>query len=120
MDVAAAVFAPQLGDELYGSPMKLFEYMAVGVPTVATAIGQITELIEDRQTAWLCRPGDQNDLREGLSTLLYSPGMAARIGETARREALAEYTWRAISAKILSLAEPFLRPGPKDVIAPPA
>jgi glycosyltransferase involved in cell wall biosynthesis len=112
LDVAAAVFVPQLGNELYGSPMKLFEYMAVGTPTVATAIGQISELIEDRQTAWLCRPGDLNDLRDGLAKLLYTPDLARRIGQAGREKALSEYTWRAISAKILSLAEPFLRPGP--------
>src|SRR5262249_25484348 len=50
MDVAVAPFRAQLDDDLYGSPMKLFEYMAVGTPSVSTAFGQITDIVEHDRT----------------------------------------------------------------------
>ena len=65
MDVAVAPY-PFL-ENFYFSPLKLFEYMAVGKPVVASRIGQIQEVIQDAETGLLVRPGDPGDLVEKMS-----------------------------------------------------
>src|SRR5207253_8092368 len=64
MDVAVAPFVWK-EDHLYGSPMKLFEYMAAGLPSVSTAIEQTTQIIDHGRTGWLCPPGDYVALADG-------------------------------------------------------
>jgi glycosyltransferase involved in cell wall biosynthesis len=59
------------------------EPMAVGRPVVATAVGGVTELIEDRVDGWLCPPGDASALADAVCTLLGDPQRAARMGERA-------------------------------------
>jgi glycosyltransferase involved in cell wall biosynthesis len=62
------------------------EPMAVGRPVVATAVGGVVELIEDRVDGWLCPAGDAAALAEGVCALLADPGAAARMGERAARK----------------------------------
>ena len=42
----------------YFSPLKIFEYMACGVPVIAAALGQNTELVRNCETGLLYPPGD--------------------------------------------------------------
>ena len=62
------------------------EPMAAGRPVVATAVGGVTELIDDRVDGWLCPPGDAGALAEGVCALLRDPQQAARMGERAARK----------------------------------
>jgi glycosyltransferase involved in cell wall biosynthesis len=62
------------------------EPMAVGRPVVATAVGGVTELVEDRVDGWLCPAGDAAALADGVCTLLADPAAAARMGERAARK----------------------------------
>jgi glycosyltransferase involved in cell wall biosynthesis len=60
--------------------------MAVGRPVVATAVGGVTEMIDDRVDGWLCPPGDAGSLADGVCALLADPAEAARMGERAARK----------------------------------
>src|SRR5206468_967242 len=53
-----AAVAPYPAGDFYFSPLKVFEYMAAGLPIAASAIGQLATLLRDQQTALLCPPGD--------------------------------------------------------------
>jgi glycosyltransferase involved in cell wall biosynthesis len=101
LDVAAVPYRAE--DDFYFSPLKLFESMAAGRPTVAAALGQIQEIVEHGETGWLYQAGDTDALAEGIAALLYAPELAAKIGAAARQKALADHTWDATSATILSL-----------------
>jgi glycosyltransferase involved in cell wall biosynthesis len=61
------------------------EPMAVGRPVVATAVGGVTELVEDRVDGWLCPPGDAAALADGVCALLADPAAAERMGQRAAR-----------------------------------
>jgi glycosyltransferase involved in cell wall biosynthesis len=106
MDVAVAPY--NWNKDFYGSPLKLFEYMAAGKPTVAAAIGQIEEVIEHRKTGWLYPSGDHEQLADGLASLLYSPESSSAIGAAAREKILTDYTWKAIATRIIDLAKVLL------------
>lgn len=103
MDIAVAPY--NWKEDFYGSPLKLFEYMAAGKPTVAAAIGQIEEVIEHGKTGWLYPSGDHEQLARGLATLLYSPGLSSSIGSAAREQILSNYTWKAVASRVTELAD---------------
>jgi glycosyltransferase involved in cell wall biosynthesis len=102
MDVGVA---PYLGGaDFYFSPMKVYEYMAAGLPVVASDIGQIGEVITDGEEGLLCRPGDASALTAALLRLRADPSLRARLGRSARRKMLRYHNWDAIAARILALA----------------
>jgi glycosyltransferase involved in cell wall biosynthesis len=89
------------GTPFFGSPTKLFEYMAMGRGIVASDIDQIGEVLRHGETAWLVEPGDANALAAGLERLLSDPDLARRLGQAARREAAARHTWRSHTRRIV-------------------
>jgi glycosyltransferase involved in cell wall biosynthesis len=89
------------GTPFFGSPTKLFEYMAMGKGIVASDLEQIGEVLEHDGTAWLVKPGDAESLMLGLKTLIDNPQMSKRLGEAAQREVVAKYTWKEHTRKII-------------------
>ena len=81
------------GEPFFGSPTKLFEYMALGRPIVASRLAQIGEILEDGVTARLVTPGDVTDLANGIVAVLSSSDRGSHLGDAARLEALAHHTW---------------------------
>ena len=85
----------------YTSPMKLFEYMAAGVPIVATDLPSIHEVLRHGENAWLVEPGNSEALAEGIHAVIENPELAKRLAEHARQE-VEKYTWERRAASILS------------------
>jgi glycosyltransferase involved in cell wall biosynthesis len=92
MDVAVAPY-PRLAD-FHFSPLKLFEYMAVGKPLVASRYPDIASVVEDGAAGLLIEPGDVRELSAAIQRLLRDPELAARLGARARRTVAAAHTWR--------------------------
>ena len=93
------------GSRFFGSPTKLFEYMAMGRGIVASDLDQIGEVLSHDRTAWLVKPGNVADLAAGLEQLLNDEPLRQRLGAAARHEAVQRYTWRAHVARILDALE---------------
>jgi glycosyltransferase involved in cell wall biosynthesis len=89
------------GSRFFGSPTKLFEYMAMGKGIVASDLEQIGEVLVHGETAWLAPPGDEVGLMMALKHLVDNPALAAQLGAAARRTAVARYTWRAHTERII-------------------
>ena len=89
------------GTPFFGSPTKLFEYMAMGKGIVASDLDQIGEVLRHNKTAWLVKPGDINALMMGLKTLIDNSELRERLGKTARQEAIAKHTWKEHTGKIV-------------------
>jgi glycosyltransferase involved in cell wall biosynthesis len=102
MDVAVAPYPPQA--EFYFSPLKVYEYMAAGLPVVASRIGQIEEAIRDGVDGVLCPPGDPEAFAAALLRLADDPLLRARLGRAARESVVAERTWSAVAGLIIGLA----------------
>jgi glycosyltransferase involved in cell wall biosynthesis len=102
MDVGVAPY-PADGD-CYFSPLKIFEYMAAGLPVAASRIGQIPELIEDGETGLLWTPGDHEALASILEGLRSDPRQRAQLGRRARQKAVEAHTWDSVVAKTLQLS----------------
>lgn len=90
--------------DFYFSPLKVFEYMAAGLPTVATAVGQLRQLIADGADGLLCPPGDAAAFAAALDRLRLDPALGRELGARARETALREHTWDAVVATVLERA----------------
>jgi glycosyltransferase involved in cell wall biosynthesis len=102
MDVAVAPY-PQSQD-FYFSPLKVYEYMAAGLPVIASKIGQLTEIIENGVNGILAPPGDATALATALEQLWRSPLLRKHLGNSAQEKILQEHTWDKVVDKILWLA----------------
>lgn len=101
-DVLVASHKPNPdGTPFFGSPTKLFEYMAMGKGIVASDLNQIGEVLKHDQIAWLVKPGDVESLMRGLKILIDDRGRRERLGRAARNEVVAKYTWREHTRRII-------------------
>lgn len=78
--------------ERYTSPLKLFEYLTLGRPIVASNLRSIREVLTHERTALLVAPDNPAALASALDRLDSDPGLAASLGRAARALA-SEYTW---------------------------
>jgi glycosyltransferase involved in cell wall biosynthesis len=101
MDVACAPYPDAPGH--YFSPLKVFEYLAAGLPVVASRIGQIPELLDRGDSGLLVTPGDPHDLARALRELQTDPARRERLGAAARESALDRHTWRGVVEQALDL-----------------
>jgi glycosyltransferase involved in cell wall biosynthesis len=107
MDAAVAPY-PELSS-FYFSPLKVYEYMAAGLPVVASRVGQLAELIRPGVNGLLCPPGDASALAEALALLQERPELRRRLGVAAREDVLREHTWEGVARRVLGLARHELR-----------
>jgi glycosyltransferase involved in cell wall biosynthesis len=89
------------GGEFFGSPTKLFEYMAVGRPIVASAVGQIADVLVDEESALLVPPDDPPALCGAIVRLVDNACLRVRLGSAARRAAEQRHTWSHNAERVL-------------------
>jgi glycosyltransferase involved in cell wall biosynthesis len=109
-DVALAPYS-RPDHDFYFSPLKLFEYMACGVPVVAAALGQIEEVVRDGETGLLYPPGQQDALLAACERLLSDPDLRRRLGMGAAKEIHNHYTWDRNSERVVELARHLMAAG---------
>jgi glycosyltransferase involved in cell wall biosynthesis len=78
----------------YWSPLKVFEYMATGLPVVAPAVDRIPRLVTHEREGLLYDPQHPGALAKALERLM-DGSLRQRLGSAARDRALHEYSWSA-------------------------
>jgi glycosyltransferase involved in cell wall biosynthesis len=106
-DILVAPHVPNPdGSPFFGSPTKLFEYMAMGKGIVASNLDQIGEVLEHGRIAWLVEPGNAASLANGILTLVKDEDLRTTLGTNARKEVMAKYTWtQHVSRTVARLRE---------------
>ncbi|MES1258574.1 MAG: glycosyltransferase family 4 protein [Acidobacteriota bacterium] len=74
-----------------GVPVVLMEAMAMEIPCVATSVGGIPELIEDRVEGLLAPSSDPAALARAIGELIGDPDLRRRVGRAGREKVLREY-----------------------------
>lgn len=119
-DILSSPHVPNAdGSAFFGSPTKLFEYMAMGKAIVASDLDQIGKVLSKSlkasdlperavdpepgsELAVLATPGDAEEHAAGIRFLVNNASWRKTLGENARREALKNYTWEHHVASILA------------------
>jgi glycosyltransferase involved in cell wall biosynthesis len=99
-DVLASPHVAMPNQRFFGSPTKLFEYMAIGRPIVASDLEQIGKVLEDGVTARLVPPGDARALAHAIEGVLASPDRGEALGRAGQREA-ERHTWERRARSLL-------------------
>lgn len=96
-DVGVAPYDPsrlrQLRLGFYWSPLKIFEYMASGLPTITLPRAPLTEIVREGREGLHVEPGDAPGLARALERLADDAGSRTRMGASARQRVVERYSW---------------------------
>jgi glycosyltransferase involved in cell wall biosynthesis len=113
LDACDILASPHLsssdGSEFFGSPTKLFEYLAMGKGIVASRLGQVAEVITDGQNGLLVEAGDADGLARAILKLAANSELRGRLGAAARKTAIERYTWRHNAARVFDAVRAVLK-----------
>ena len=110
-DIGVAPYRKIENESFLGSSMKLFEYMASGLPVVTSDVGQISEVVQDGVNGLLVPAEDVQSLATALRKLIAGPQFRSRLGEQARKDASAKYSWDQYISRFESLYMSILNGG---------
>lgn len=104
-DIGVAPFVPAAYPPLrafgfYWSPLKVFEYMAMGQPVVTPAIPPLDGIIRAGQEGLLYPEGDEAALAQAIGALAADPAARGAMGARARERVVACYSWDAHCAQL--------------------
>ena len=83
-----------------GLPNAVLEYLAAGLPVVASALGGNLEVIQDGVSGLLVRPQDPPALVEALSRLVDDPEFAAALGLAARAHVARNFSFESLVSQV--------------------
>lgn len=90
---AGLVVLKPVAHEMVTLPIKLFEYMAAGIPVIASDFPLWREIVEDAECGILVDPEETASIVSAMQWIADNPVEAERMGERGRRAAVARYSW---------------------------
>jgi glycosyltransferase involved in cell wall biosynthesis len=88
----------------FGSPIALFEFMAMGKPCVVPDLGPMLDVIDDNTTGLLFPHGDYKALEKALLRLVEDSALRNQVGARARQAVYERHTWDANARFVVQLA----------------
>jgi len=83
-------------------PIKLFEYMAAGLPVIASGFPLWKEIVEGNRCGVCVDPCDPRDIACAIVYLAQNPALCETMGENGRKAVLEKYNWESESVKLLN------------------
>ncbi len=96
-------------EHIYALPNKLFEYMASGLPVVASNFPLWKEIIEGNKCGLTVNPLEPKEIAEAAEYLIDHPREAKEMGENGRKAVLEKYNWENESKKLISIYKDLLK-----------
>lgn len=90
-------------NEVFALPMKLFEYMSVGLPFIASDFPPIRAIVEDARCGLVVNPLNPREIADAMRWLLNHPAEAEAMGARGRAAALSKYNWNSEAATLVGL-----------------
>jgi glycosyltransferase involved in cell wall biosynthesis len=86
-------------------PTKLFEYMAAGLPVVASNFPLWKKIVEGNNCGVCVNPLEPKEIAKAVEYLIKHPVIAKKMGENGRKAVLEKYNWESESKKLLKIYE---------------
>lgn len=106
--LAAMDIATLPNTEDYCSPLKLFEYMAMALPTLCVSTAAVNEVIHDGKEGICFERGDVASMQAGLCTLLSDPALRESLGNNAATRVKSTFTWENNATRVYNLLQEVL------------
>ena len=88
---------------LESAPVKMFEYMAAGVPIIASDFPRFREIVESAGCGLLVQPDDPVKIADAIEFILTHPEEAEEMGKQGREAVVRKYNWASEERKLLQL-----------------
>lgn len=99
-DVLTSPGIHQANTPFFNSPVKLFEYMSMKKPVVATDVGQQGTVIADGVNGLLVRSETVEELAEKLYQVYTDADLAEKLAMNARKDAIEKHDWSVIAKTV--------------------
>ena len=86
-----------------GMPNVVLEAMACELPVIGTRVAGTAELVKHGATGLLVQPGKADELADSIRNMISQPDLRARMGQTARKEIEARWSWTIRGAELEKL-----------------
>ena len=96
----------------FGSPIALFEFMAMGKPCVVPDLGPMRDVIEHNVTGFMFPHAEYDALEKALLRLAEDPALRIQLGDRAKRIVFERHTWAANARFVIQLATGEKTPSP--------
>jgi glycosyltransferase involved in cell wall biosynthesis len=93
---------------MYRSPLKLYEYMAMAKPVVASDFGDARRLVSKGETGYLFEPDDKDSIKEALVAAYDNHEHLGAMGRLAREEIVNNHSWTRRVSNLINSAERIL------------
>ena len=103
-DALIMYFPDKLHYREFMSPMKMFEYMATGVPIISSDLPVLREVLKHEVNSLLVAPSDYSQWATALDRLVSNREFAFALGNTAHTDYLTNHTWLKRAEALLKLA----------------
>lgn len=87
----------------YWSPLKIFEYMATGLPVVCLDVPPLADVVRPEREGLLVAEGDEEALAAAIARLLSDPARARSMGEAGRERVVAHFSWQRHCERLESI-----------------
>ena len=93
---------PKIDSELNraANPVKVVEYISMGLPTVCSSVGGIVDTIQDCDDGFLITPGDVKSLEKRIEWILLNPNEANIIAKNGRKSAEEKFSYNALKKTV--------------------
>lgn len=106
---AGLVVLKPIPHEMVTLPIKLFEYMAAGMPVISSDFPVWREIVDGAGCGLLVDPTDTDALAGAMQWILENPQDAQAMGDRGRAAVLDRYNWEREAEKLVSFYQPLVR-----------
>lgn len=89
-------------------PVKMFEYMAAGIPVIASNFPFWSDIVEGSDCGLCVDPLDPKAIAAAIDFMINNPERARQMGENGKRAVLEKYNWGVEEAKLLTFYQSVL------------
>lgn len=101
--VAGLVTLHPIINYLDALPVKMFEYMAAGIPVIASDIPLWKQIIDENQCGVCVNPFDSKEIAQAINSLVENPENAEKMGYNGQQAVLQKYNWSIEEQKLITL-----------------